>query len=971
MVERPAGSPPGHAQPSPGQATPPAAVGTRWLRDRFMLAALALVGATAAVVAGLLAWQRVQTLEAGERLTRALATVIDEQTSRSLQAVDQQLVLLSRSMDPLGAEGLAQPRRESALLRGQVGALGFIDSLLVIDAAGKVVHASQRAQLGADLADREYVVALRARPGSGLFVAAPVRDAAGRWLLPMARPLTLERHGFDGLLVALAQLDYFDRLWSQLALDAGSVVALLRSDGQLLMRSPLEAQAMGRSFANAPLFLQYLPNQAHGGYRIESSIDGGDRYIAYRTLAQHPSLLVTVGRPIDALLAPWHTLARLAGGIWLLGALALLAFAHWLARQSQQRLRAERDSAALAQRLHLASDATGLVLWDWDLRTDQCHVTPNYYTTLGYPVRPGPLSRPQWLELMHPDELEALRNTPALLDLQTDRRHHREMRMRHADGSYRWIHTIAQVKDRDAQGRAVRMVGIRLDVTERVRAERDHRQLMDRIPDALIGIGADWTITHVNAKATELLGHPAAELVGRNLWSTFPDAAGHPLRTVYEHCMATQTAERFEAHFAPTDTWYESHAYPSPEGLSVFLRDITDHKRTEAALRHAKEQAENLINGANLMVVGLDAQGRVTLFNKAAQALTGYAPADLAGRNWLEVLVPEHRYPGAHGEFSRLAAGGAPGQFENPILTRSGEERLISWQNSPLRDGEQVTGVLSFGIDVTARREAQRRLAESKEQFETLAQQSLQGIALVRKAHVVYANPAFCTITRRSVDELSSRSTQQMLAWIHPEDRPATLERQQLAREGQPRPHSAELRILDGQGQWRWIQLAVRDIVLSGAPALLLMALDVHERHLAESALRASELRFRHAFDSAGIGMALTGLDGRFLQANAALCRMLGYSSQELSQRSFIDVTHPDDQERDLALTQELRAGRISHFTLEKRYLHRAGHAVRGRLTVAMVRDDAGAPLQWVAQVEDLDRHPPAAVSPPHTPGAI
>jgi PAS domain S-box-containing protein len=118
--------------------------------------------------------------------------------------------------------------------------------------------------------------------------------------------------------------------------------------------------------------------------------------------------------------------------------------------------------------------------------------------------------------------------------------------------------------------------------------------------------------------------------------------------------------------------------------------------------------------------------------------------------------------------------------------------------------------------------------------------------------------------------------------------------------------------------------------------------------------LVASEERFRQAFKSAGIGMAIVALDGRWLRVNQSLCEILGYAEADLLQKAFQDITHPDDLESDLALMRELIDGHRRVYQMEKRYLHRDGHIVWIRLTVSLVRDSAGAPLHGVAQIEDI-----------------
>lgn len=118
--------------------------------------------------------------------------------------------------------------------------------------------------------------------------------------------------------------------------------------------------------------------------------------------------------------------------------------------------------------------------------------------------------------------------------------------------------------------------------------------------------------------------------------------------------------------------------------------------------------------------------------------------------------------------------------------------------------------------------------------------------------------------------------------------------------------------------------------------------------------LTASEERFRQAFDFAGIGMALVGLDGQFTRVNPACCAIVGYPAGRLLQKKFQEITHPDDLAADLQLYEELLAGHRRSYQLEKRYLHRDGHSVWIRLTVSLVRDAAGRPLHAIAQIEDI-----------------
>ncbi len=102
------------------------------------------------------------------------------------------------------------------------------------------------------------------------------------------------------------------------------------------------------------------------------------------------------------------------------------------------------------------------------------------------------------------------------------------------------------------------------------------------------------------------------------------------------------------------------------------------------------------------------------------------------------------------------------------------------------------------------------------------------------------------------------------------------------------------------------------------------------------------------------IGMTLVGLDGRLLMVNRALCEMLGYDAETLSQRGFQELTHPEDLDADLELFDQAVVGDIDSYRLSKRYLHADGHVIWGDLSVALVRDPDGAPLHFVSQILDV-----------------
>jgi two-component system, cell cycle sensor histidine kinase and response regulator CckA len=145
--------------------------------------------------------------------------------------------------------------------------------------------------------------------------------------------------------------------------------------------------------------------------------------------------------------------------------------------------------------------------------------------------------------------------------------------------------------------------------------------------------------------------------------------------------------------------------------------------------------------------------------------------------------------------------------------------------------------------------------------------------------------------------------------------------------------------------------LFLEDDRLSG---VLAVVHDLSERKHAQEALLQSERRFRKSFESAAIGIALVGTDGRFIEVNDSLCKIVGYPADILVTKTFQEITHPDDLDVDLEYVGQVISGAIPSYQMEKRYFHAGGDTVWVLLSVSLVRAGDGTPLHFVSQIEDI-----------------
>jgi PAS domain S-box-containing protein len=253
--------------------------------------------------------------------------------------------------------------------------------------------------------------------------------------------------------------------------------------------------------------------------------------------------------------------------------------------------------------------------------------------------------------------------------------------------------------------------------------------------------------------------------------------------------------------------------------VGIILEDITEMKnyqheleqrvreRTAEVVR-AKDFAENLISTANAMIIGLDIGGNVTIFNKAAEEVTGYSSNEILGKNGLELLIPKEKYPKFWEGFANIAVAGIPRNFENPLLTKSGSVRHISWNNNAILEGQKIVATISFGIDITDRKHAEELLRESQRALATLMG-NLPGMAYRCRNDpawtMEFVSEGCADLTGYQPADLTNGSgTFSYVDLIHPKDRSLVWDQIQQAL-AEHQKFQIIYRILTATGTEKWV----------------------------------------------------------------------------------------------------------------------------------------------------------------------
>jgi two-component system, cell cycle sensor histidine kinase and response regulator CckA len=337
--------------------------------------------------------------------------------------------------------------------------------------------------------------------------------------------------------------------------------------------------------------------------------------------------------------------------------------------------------------------------------------------------------------------------------------------------------------------------------------------------------------------------------------------------------------------------------------------------------------------------------------------LLGYTPEE-----WQEdaeflakILHPEDR-DRVLAETARGNRAGIPLRIEYRLIAKDGRVVWIRDDSVVIRDdSSRPLFRQGFLLDLTERKEAERALQNAERRYRSLVEQ----VPLA-----IYTNAADGRLLFMSsqIEGICGCPAAELVAdqerfWelVHPDDYEAVRRETDRALETQSE-FSLEYRLVARDGRVVWI-LDQTSPTLSGDGETLFrqgILADITEEKRRAEALAVSDERFRSAFDHAPIGMALVSREGRWLRVNEALCNIVGYSEEELLERTFQDITHPDDLEADLAHVRRLLADEARFYEMEKRYVHRDGRLVWVMLSVSLVRDAQGEPLHFISQIQDI-----------------
>jgi PAS domain S-box-containing protein len=492
--------------------------------------------------------------------------------------------------------------------------------------------------------------------------------------------------------------------------------------------------------------------------------------------------------------------------------------------------------------------------------------------------------------------------------------------------------------------------------------EQRYLALAEAAPVGIFRNDATGSMIYANPRWSEITGFTFAEGSGDGWMNCVHPDWRDRLLAEWESITQEGSHHYVESCLQMADgslKWVYCQAQPEKDiegnivGYVGTLTDITELKQAELDLRQSETRFRAFFEQA---AVGMAQTAMTSIFihvNQRFGEILGYSAAELVGKRFSEVTAPEDLAESEAGVQGLLTGESTAYSVEKRYLRRDGQIRWAQTTVSLVRD-EAGTPQYFISViqDIQDRKLAEQALQEREQQIRLIINSVPAMVAYVdAQLYYRFCNQHYTQWVGLAEEVLRGQRVEDVLGAANFQ---RILPAIQSVLSGQVTTYEPEVIHPDGRKLHHWSTYTPHfseDGTVLGFFALIQ---DQTSRKRAELALRESEERFRQAFEYAAVGMALVAPDGRWLKVNPALCKLVGYSESELLSLTFQRITHPDDLEADLDYVNQMLAGEILTYQMEKRYIHKQGHIVWILLSASLVRDSQGEPYYFISQIQDI-----------------
>jgi len=495
-------------------------------------------------------------------------------------------------------------------------------------------------------------------------------------------------------------------------------------------------------------------------------------------------------------------------------------------------------------------------------------------------------------------------------------------------------------------------------------SEATNRALVQSIPDLLMRLDRDGTYLNILNPGEVPLYNPQAMQPGRSIFDILPREMARQRMSYLQQALQTGQVQSYEyaLDIAGQTQYEEARIVPcGDDTVLVIVRDVTERKQAEEQLRKTEQWLQQFSRQApaNIYTLVQNPDGLVW-FEYISSALEVIQEVSLAAvmadaNVLLDKIHPDDK-AGYLAAVAHSAATLEPFSYEWRTVMDSGQVKWLQGRSQPERRSNGAIAWYGVVLDITEQKQIQQALQQAFQEIETHFEDSpLAILQWDRNFRILRWSKQAEQIFGWLAAEVIGLSWQDW-PFVYGEDRDRVRQEITPLVDGQVPNWAIQNRNYTKDGRviiCEWYSSAVFDEA-GELVSVLSFAQDISDRQRAQEALSQSEERFRSAFHAAPIGMALIGLDDRWIRVNSMLCRMLDYTEAELLSRPGSSLVHPEDVAKLNQCITETLANPDGSAQAELRYLCRGGRVAWGLLSLSLVNDAQGQPLYCVAQVQDI-----------------
>jgi len=242
---------------------------------------------------------------------------------------------------------------------------------------------------------------------------------------------------------------------------------------------------------------------------------------------------------------------------------------------------------------------------------------------------------------------------------------------------------------------------------------------LNNISDGFVSLDTNWNFTFLNNKAGELLGRKPSDLIGKHVWTEFPEVVGLPFYKAYQDAFKTRQTIVIEEYYEPFKKWFENRIYPTSDGLIIYFTDITEQKQAEAALIKSENYLNNIINNIGDPIFVKDDQSKLLLVNDAFCEIFNVSKKDIIGKTLAENVTEEERESFLNID-KQVLESGIENINEETLTVKGNDSRIIATKKTRFIDNNGNKFLIGIIRDITSRKKIEGELKKHKNNLEEL-----------------------------------------------------------------------------------------------------------------------------------------------------------------------------------------------------------------------------------------------------------